>query len=97
MDKSLRVVGIRREEKNKWERRCSITPNEVEYLVNNKVKVVVQPSNTRCFSNAEFIRAGATISESLEECDIIFGVKEVPIPNLIPNKTYFCFIHTIIA
>jgi len=28
---------------------------------------------------------------------VIFGVKEVPIENLIPNKTYFFFSHTIKA
>ena len=40
---------------------------------------------------------GAIISEDLSECDVIFGVKEVPIENIIPNKTYFFFSHTIKA
>ena len=40
---------------------------------------------------------GAVIQEDMSECDVLFGVKEVPIENLIPNKTYFFFSHTIKA
>ena len=51
-----RVIGIRREEKNKWERRCSLTPREVEKLVaDGGIKVIVQPSSNRCYSDEEFI------------------------------------------
>jgi alpha-aminoadipic semialdehyde synthase len=40
---------------------------------------------------------GAIIQEDLSSCDVIFGVKEVPIAELIPGKTYFFFSHTIKA
>lgn len=40
---------------------------------------------------------GAVIQEDLTSADVIFGVKEVPLDELIPNKTYFFFSHTIKA
>ena len=92
-----RVVGILREQKNKWERRVSITPKEAEQLVKEGLRVVVQTSPNRCFTDEEYEEVGAVIQEDMSECDVLFGVKEVPIENLIPNKTYFFFSHTIKA
>jgi hypothetical protein len=59
--------------------------------------VIVQPSSTRCFTEDEFTDAGAVIQEDVSEASVIFGVKEVPIGNLLANKTYFFFSHTIKA
>jgi len=97
MESSVGTIAILRECKNKWERRCSITPYEVKELVTKGIKVLVQPSTTRCFTEDEFEEAGAIIQEDVSGADVIFGVKEVPIDNLIPNKTYFFFSHTIKA
>ncbi len=58
---------------------------------------MVYPSTTRCFTEDEFEDAGAIIQEDVSEADVIFGVKEVPMENLIENKTYFFFSHTIKA
>ena len=92
------IIGILRESKNKWERRCSLTPREVEKLVHTDgIDVLVQPSTTRCYSDDEFLAAGAKISEDLSPCSVIFGVKEVPIEDLMAKKTYFFFSHTIKA
>ncbi len=57
----------------------------------------MQPSPNRCYSDEEFEEVGAVIQEDMTTCDVIFGVKEVPIENLISNKTYFFFSHTIKA
>ena len=57
----------------------------------------MQPSTNRCYSEDEFIDAGAEIQEDVSQASVIFGVKEVPIENLLPNKTYFFFSHTIKA
>ena len=75
----------------------SITPKEAEQLVKEGLKVVVQTSPNRCFTDEEYEEVGAVIQEDMSECDVLFGVKEVPIENLIPNKTYFFFSHTIKA
>lgn len=61
------------------------------------IKVIVQPSSSRCFTEDEFADAGAVIQEDVEEASVLFGVKEVPIDKLMANKTYFFFSHTIKA
>lgn len=91
------TLGILRECKNKWERRCALTPKEVKELVAMGIRVLVQPSTNRCYSEDQFEEAGAIIQEDVSEASVIFGVKEVPIPELLPNKTYFFFSHTIKA
>ena len=92
------TIGIIRESKNKWERRCSLTPNEVVKLVNDHgIRVLVQPSTTRCYSDDEFTAAGAIVQEDLSDASVIFGVKEVPISDLMSDRTYFFFSHTIKA
>jgi alpha-aminoadipic semialdehyde synthase len=58
------------------------------------LKVLVQPSNTRIFPNAAYVEAGGTMQEDLSEACVILAVKEVPIPLLIPNRTYCFFSHT---
>ncbi|KAL0477558.1 alpha-aminoadipic semialdehyde synthase [Acrasis kona] len=92
------TIGIRREDKNCWERRVPLTPKHVRELIfKEDLKVIVQPSNTRCYSDYEFEESGAIIQEDLSEADAIFAVKEVPRELFIPDKTYVCFSHTIKA
>jgi alanine dehydrogenase len=55
----------------------------------------VQPSHIRCFPDEDYANAGFEVKEDLSDCEVLFGVKEVQISNLIPNKTYFFFSHTI--
>lgn len=76
---SRKVVGIVRENKSKWERRCALTPKQVQQLTKDGIHVIVQPSPSRCYSDDEFLEAGAKIQEDLSPCSVIFGVKEVPI------------------
>lgn len=93
----MHTIGILRECKNKWERRVAITPNEVKKIIAMGIKVIVQSSTLRCYTDDQFIDAGAIIQEDLSPAAVIFGVKEVPIPDLLANKTYFFFSHTIKA
>ena len=58
------------------------------------IKVIIQPSIKRCFSDKEYFKAGAIISEDLSSCDLILGVKEIDVDILIKNKTYLFFSHT---
>ncbi|MGB7784765.1 MAG: NAD(P)-dependent oxidoreductase [Salinimicrobium sp.] len=55
----------------------------------------VESSDIRIFSDQEYRDAGFEVSEDVSDCDVLLGVKEVPIPALIPNKKYFFFSHTI--
>jgi len=58
------------------------------------MKIVVQPSDYRCFTDAEYEQEGVALQEDVRECDLLLGVKEVDIPTLIPGKSYLFFSHT---
>lgn len=88
-------VGIRREDKNEWEARVPLIPNDVKKLVSSGIEVVLQPSPIRIFLDKEYIEAGASISEDLSNCSLILGVKEIPINFLEEGKSYVFFSHTI--
>lgn len=96
-DNKDHTIGIVREEKNKWERRVVLTPKEVKVLVDKGIRVLIQPSTNRWFTQKEFEDVGAIFQEDLSEAEVILGVKEVPIENLIADKTYMFFSHTIKA
>ncbi len=92
----MNIIGIRREDKNKWERRVPITPAHVEKLVReHDLRFLVQPSSIRAFSDADYVAAGATVQEDLSAADVIVAVKEIPIDLLQQRKTYLFFSHTI--
>lgn len=90
------TVGIKKETGHTDERRVVLTPEHVKKLIKkNDIRVIVQPSKERVFSDKEYKTAGASISNNLSSCNLILGVKEVPSRDLIPNKTYLFFSHTI--
>src|SRR3982751_6289633 len=89
------TIGIRREAKNRWERRVPLTPTHLSQLVSqNHIKFLVQPSSKRIYPDSLFSQAGATIQEDLSPADVIIGVKEVPKTELLADKTYLFFSHT---
>lgn len=90
-------IGIVREVYNKWERRAPLCPEHVARLVSSGLRVLVQPSNRRIFSADEYERAGATVTDDLSPASVVFGVKQVPVENLLPDRTYVFFSHVIKA
>lgn len=90
-------IGLIREGKRPYDKRVALAPSSAKHIVENKLgtEVVCQSSNHRAFSDQEYIDAGVPVVEDLSDCDLLLGVKEVPIEQLIPNKTYFFFSHTI--
>uniref|UniRef100_A0A7E4ULH5 Saccharopine dehydrogenase n=1 Tax=Panagrellus redivivus TaxID=6233 RepID=A0A7E4ULH5_PANRE len=91
------TLGIRRETINAWERRAPLAPVHVKKLTRSGVKVLIQPSNRRAFPVIDYIAAGAIVQEDLSSAQLIMSVKQVPVEQLIPNKTYAFFSHTIKA
>ncbi|MBM3318036.1 MAG: hypothetical protein FJY75_09315 [Candidatus Eisenbacteria bacterium] len=90
------VIGIRREDKNRWERRVPLTPEDVRELrERHRLELQVQPSPIRAFPDEAYAAAGAHLREDLAGCDLILGVKEVPRPAILHDKGYFFFSHTI--
>jgi len=89
-------IGIRREDKNEWERRVPLIPTDVGVLKRrHEIAVSLQPFPTRAFRDAEYIGVGATIDESLEGCNVVLGIKEMPIDFFKPDLTYVFFAHVI--
>lgn len=89
-------IGIIREGKVPPDARVPLNPSHCAQAQKEfPVKVLVQPSTGRCFINEEYLIAGIEMSGELQHCDVLLGVKEVPIDLLIPGKTYFFFSHTI--
>lgn len=89
-------IGLIKEGKTPADNRVALTPAQCKWIHKNSsdIKVVVQSSSGRCFSDREYGIAGVEIVEDLNDCDIILGIKEVPVSQLIPNKTYMFFSHT---
>jgi alanine dehydrogenase len=89
-------IGIRREDKSRWEARTPLVPADVaRYVKEHGIEVVVQTSPHRAFKEAEYQAAGASIADELANCPLIMGIKEIPPEKLEPNKTYTYFSHTI--
>ena len=90
-------IGIIREGKNPPDKRVPFTPQQTEEIEQRfpHMKVTVQASNVRCFNDKEYSEAGVQVSDSVNNCDVLMGIKEVPVDQLIPNKVYLFFSHTI--
>jgi alanine dehydrogenase len=89
--------GIIKERKNPPDRRVVFSPGKLEEFKKSYPEAVikVESSDIRVFSNEAYKAAGLEVTENVSDCDVLFGVKEVPIEALISNKKYFFFSHTI--
>ena len=88
-------IGIRHEDKYKLERRSPLVPADVINLVQQGIEISVEASEKRIFTDEEFENAGAKISEILDHCNVILGVKEMPIDYFQAGKVYVFFSHVI--
>ena len=89
--------GIIKERKNPPDRRVVFSPQKLQEFQNQfpEATIVVETSDIRVYSDEAYAKAGFEITEDLSDCDVLIGVKEVPIEALLPNKKYFFFSHTI--
>jgi saccharopine dehydrogenase (NAD+, L-lysine-forming) len=90
------TIGLIREGKVPMDNRVALTPAQCKWMARNRpdVKIIVQHSETRCFNDKEYLGAGVEVKENMDECDILLGIKEVPIAMLMAGKTYLFFSHT---
>ena len=87
-------IGVIREGKVPTDKRVALTPiqcKEIQTRYKN-VSIYVQSSNIRCFNDNEYLKLGIDVKEDISFCDILIGVKEVPIDMLIEKKIYFFFL-----
>lgn len=90
-------IGLIREGKVPSDKRVPFTPVQTEEIQQRFpfVKVLVQQSNVRGFADNEYIEIGTEVVADVSACDILMGIKEVPVDQLIADKTYLFFSHTI--
>lgn len=86
-----------KEQKTPPDRRVVFSPRKLNELVKEfpEANFKIQSSDIRIFTDQEYRDAGFEVAEDVSDCEVMLGVKEVPLPALIPNKKYFFFSHTI--
>ena len=89
-------IGLIREGKVPADNRVALTPAQCKWIHKNleEIEIIAQSSSHRCFSDKEYQMAGVEVKEDMRECDVLMGIKEVPIDDLLPAKTYMFFSHT---
>ncbi len=90
-------IGLIKEGKVPIDRRVAMTPYQAKMAMKKfeNLKIVAQSSNIRCFSDKDYLDEGIEVVSDISDCDIILGVKEVQIADLLNEKIYFFFSHTI--
>lgn len=91
------TIGLLREGKTPPDKRVPLTPKKCIEAQDQfpGLKIVAQQSEIRAFADQEYRELGLEVRPSVADCDVLMGVKEVPVAELLPNKTYFFFSHTI--
>ena len=87
-------IGILKETKTPIDNRVALSPNEIVALKEKypEVEFYVQKSDIRAFADEEYAKRGIPVVETLENCDVMFGIKEAHVDSLLPNKHYIFFV-----
>lgn len=90
-------IGILREERLPRDTRVCLSPLQARQWMETHpdIRLLLQPSPYRCYSDAEYLRQGVRLCEDLSGCDVLLGIKQVPVDRLLPEKTYLMFSHTL--
>lgn len=88
-------IGIIAETKIPEDNRVALSPKQMAQLKNEfpNDEFVVQTSDIRAYSDEQYCAEGIIVVNSVEDCDVLFGIKEANMDSLIPNKHYFFFGH----
>ena len=86
-------IGLLREGKNPPDKRVVFSPKACKKILDsfNSISIAAQPSEIRCFSDEEYRNVGVDLVEDLSHCDVLMGVKEVPLNMLIDHKIFLFF------
>ncbi|MEQ9062983.1 MAG: NAD(P)-dependent oxidoreductase [Vicingaceae bacterium] len=89
-------IAIVEEGKSPQDERVPFTPEQCRDIENKySCEILVQKSAVRRIKDEAYLKAGIDVNEEIDDCDVFFGVKEIPVERLIPGKTFFFFSHTI--
>ena len=88
-------IGIIKETKIPEDNRVALSPQQVAKLQSDYsgCEIVVQASDVRSYRDDEYRCMGINVVESVDDCDVLFGIKEADIKTLLPGKHYFFFGH----
>ncbi|MBE6346171.1 MAG: alanine dehydrogenase [Lentimicrobiaceae bacterium] len=88
-------IGIIKETKIPVDNRVALSPAQVAKLQKDfpDSEFFVQASDIRAYSDNEYRSLGIKVVDNVDDCDVLFGIKEATIESLIPNKHYFFFGH----
>ncbi len=75
-------IGVRAENKNRFERRIPLVPDDIQELIRQGIDIAVQTSSQRAITDETFQKVGIPVVQSLEDCQLILGIKEVPVERL---------------
>lgn len=90
------TIGLIREGKIPADNRVALTPAHCKWLQKNfaDIKIIAQHSPNRCYADVEYVKAGVEVIEDLSSCNLLLGIKEVPVDMLLQGKRYMFFSHT---
>ena len=90
------VIGLIKEGKVPSDNRVALTPKQCRYLLDQfpSWHILVEASEYRCYKDREYIKEGIKVVDNISSADIILGIKEVPVAQMIPFKKYLFFSHT---
>ena len=88
-------IGLIKETKIPIDNRVALTPQQMAQLQNTYPddRFVVQSSPIRAYTDEAYRQAGIQVCNNIDDCDVLFGIKEADIQSLIPHKHYFFFGH----
>jgi len=97
MSNKIIKIGVIREGKKPYDKRVVFSPEQCLEIMDHfpDVQIMVQPSEHRCITDDLYAKAGLLLNDDLTDCDILLGIKEVPVEELIEHKKYLFFSHTI--
>lgn len=90
-------IAIIKERKNPPDKRVVFSPQKCQEVIQHfpDANIKVESSDIRVFPDSAYREKGIEVTEDVSDCDVLLGVKEVPLEALIPGKKYFFFSHTI--
>ncbi|MEP2936989.1 MAG: NAD(P)-dependent oxidoreductase [Gilvibacter sp.] len=86
-----------KERKSPPDRRVVFSPEKCQEVMQAfpEAQITAESSDIRIFTDQQYANKGVIVAQDVTDCEVMIGVKEVPKPDLIPNKKYFFFSHTI--
>ncbi|MFU8807023.1 MAG: hypothetical protein ACNA8W_24660, partial [Bradymonadaceae bacterium] len=87
-------IALRREDKNEWEKRAPLVPQDIAELVASGLEFTVQTSEVRAFDDARYAAGGAQLRDDVGDARVVLGVKEVALEHIDRAGAYMFFSHT---